>query len=615
MPSQIERSIARKRLTKLGGSAVLGILAKSKGGGSRALAKKYERTCREVTRRLVECHISRGISDEKIQNNPDLAFLKPTIGMRGEVEESPEMSELIEFHETSRGVISPEDLGGISELFSGHRVSRTDSGLVFENDVTRRGAGRVYTPFDVTSHMCEITIPNLVSNCDSLESFLSLRIIDPACGSGAFLAQASRVLIREGVSRWPESREEVERGVFSRILHGVDLDAFAVSLCRLVLWMEAGAPDEEMGFCLSQTDSLRLGGSPSLDEWSEGTGLESGRGYDLWMGNPPYVRVKPSDFEEFVHRGTRNLYALFCELGMSLTKEDGTFSMILPQGVVVSREAASLRSFLLGVPGSKKFQVFDSVPDFLFDQGKIESNTNTNINQRTTIVTVEKGSEEEILTSPLIRWRRREERNDLFRNLRTIEITHEDTSLGKIPMLGSKEEVALFREMVKISPKIGDRIGSGQKSLFLTKAVRYFITALPRSLGRRNSIEIAVPEEDFHAVHVILNSNVFYWWWRVIGNGFQLEKGDIECFPLIQLDSQRASLLSQRLSRAEKSCKVTKRNAGKDIPNINYNFSMDLIREIDSEILSCFDDLEYDFILKSKSNSLFGKMDGLVGYS
>tara|TARA_B100000003_G_C10636956_1_gene253438 strand:+ start:49 stop:435 length:387 start_codon:yes stop_codon:yes gene_type:complete len=128
-------------------------------------------------------------------------------------------------------------------------------------------------------------------------------------------------------------------------------------------------------------------------------------------------------------------------------------------------------------------------------------------------------------------------------------------------------------------------------------------------------MELAIPEEDFYSIHVILNSNVFYWWWRVIGNGFQVDRRDIDCFPLVRLDQRRASLLSQRLSKAEESCRVIKRNAGKDIPNVNYNYSMDLIREIDSEILSCFGSLDYGFILKSKSNSLFGKMDGLVGYS
>ena len=155
----------------------------------------------------------------------------------------------------------------------------------------------------------------------------------------------------------------------------------------------------------------------------------------------------------------------------------------------------------------------------------------------------------------------------------------------------------------------------GEKSLYLTKAVRYFITALPNSLGRTNSIELAISEDDFHSVHVILNSNVFYWWWRVIGNGFQLEKGDIDCFPMIKLDPQRALILSQRLSQAEESCRVVKKNAGKDIPNVNFNYSMDLILEIDDEILSFFGNSDFGFILRSKSNSLFGKMDGLVGYS
>ena len=40
-------------------------------------------------------------------------------------------------------------------------------------------------------------------------------------------------------------------------------------------------------------------------------------------------------------------------------------------------------AFLFEQNSQLKFQIFDSVPDFLFDQGKIESNTNTNINTNT----------------------------------------------------------------------------------------------------------------------------------------------------------------------------------------------------------------------------------------
>ena len=64
--------------------------------------------------------------------------------------------------------------------------------------------------------------------------------------------------------------------------------------------------------------------------------------------------------------------------------------MIIPQAVMGARETQSLRNHVLNLNAEVKFQVFDSVPDFLFDQGKIESNTNTNINQRTVIVSVSK---------------------------------------------------------------------------------------------------------------------------------------------------------------------------------------------------------------------------------
>ena len=86
-------------------------------------------------------------------------------------------------------------------------------------------------------------------------------------------------------------------------------------------------------------------------------------------------------------------------------------------------------------------QIFDSVPDFLFDQGKIESNTNTNINQRTTILLLNRNEKNSIYTSPLLRWRRREERGDLFRNLSQIR-TKNDIHNGAIPMLENKQDLS-----------------------------------------------------------------------------------------------------------------------------------------------------------------------------
>ena len=150
--------------------------------------------------------------------------------------------------------------------------------------------------------------------------------------------------------------------------------------------------------------------------------------------------------------------------------------------------------------------------------------------------------------------------------------------------------------------------------MYITKAVRYFITALPNSLGRENALKIDICESEFSKVHVLLNSNFFYWWWRVYGNGFNVESKDVETFPLIPLEKDFCDRMSKELRDAEEECKVFKRNAGKDIPNVNYNLVQDKIKEIDNKIFSYLNEDSIPRIFESKSNSLYGKMNELKGY-
>ena len=168
--------------------------------------------------------------------------------------------------------------------------------------------------------------------------------------------------------------------------------------------------------------------------------------------------------------------------------------------------------------------------------------------------------------------------------------------------------------MKGIKQTIGDvKDGNGSK-LYMTKAVRYFITALPRDLGRPNTLQFGVDESHFERVHTILNSNVFYWWWRVFGNGFQVEQRDVDSFPLLDLTPETAKRFSRALIDSEKDCLVFKRNAGKDIPNINYNYAQGLVREIDDEIFKTLQMENLTEVFMSKTNSLHNKMDALVGY-
>ena len=98
------------------------------------------------------------------------------------------------------------------------------------------------------------------------------------------------------------------------------------------------------------------------------------------------------------------------------------------------------------------------------------------------------------------------------------------------------------------------------------------------------------------------------------GNGFNVESKDVETFPLIPLEKDFWIEWVRELRDAEEECKVFKRNAGKDIPNVNYNLVQDKIKEIDNKIFSYLNEDIIPEFFESKSNSLYGKMNELKGY-
>ncbi len=86
-------------------------------------------------------------------------------------------------------------------------------------------------------------------------ALLSLRIIDPAVGSGHFLIAAAHRLARrlaqvrtgDEEPAPPETRRAL-RDVIGRCLYGVDLNPMAAELCKVALWMEALEPGKPLSF-------------------------------------------------------------------------------------------------------------------------------------------------------------------------------------------------------------------------------------------------------------------------------------------------------------------------------------------------------------------------------
>ena len=153
-----------------------------------------------------------------------------------------------------------EQLGAVYERVLDYEPTSMgrDVSLVRGGDV-RKATGSFYTPRAVTSYLVRRTLDPLIAGRSS-DAILSLRILDPAMGSGAFLVAACRylaeaaeqALIREGY--WHphditgSDRALLRRQIASRCLYGVDLNPMATQLARLSLWLATLSANRPLSF-------------------------------------------------------------------------------------------------------------------------------------------------------------------------------------------------------------------------------------------------------------------------------------------------------------------------------------------------------------------------------
>ncbi len=211
------------------------------------------------------------------------------------------------------------------------------------------------------------------------ERLRNIKVLDPACGSGAFLNQAFDYLLEEGrkvndeISRLKLGHREIfelDRHILTKNLYGVDLNVESVEITRLSLWLktarrdkELTALDENIKCGNSLIDDQAVAGALAFD-WSvnfprlfpgPGKGNDDA-GFDVVIGNPPYVfaREKINETEKNYYMQNYstaqyqvNTYILFIERILGLLKNLGYMGLIVPNAWLMVSSAKNLREILL----------------------------------------------------------------------------------------------------------------------------------------------------------------------------------------------------------------------------------------------------------------------------
>src|SRR3989338_2780970 len=282
-------------------------------------------------------------------------------------------------------IISADVLGGMYEQYLGYVQGRKTEE---KQRSKRKSQGIYYTPKYIVEFIIKETLGEVLKKAKP-KDVSKIKVLDPACGSGSFLIAAYDKILENLAKQNPQISFFTKSDILRNNVYGVDLDAQAVEIAQLNLLLKVLSQKTKLPTLqhnISSGNSLVSGNAEKLEKYFGSDFREQKAfnfedefkdafeygGFDVIIGNPPYVFARGGHFDERIKRYyyenfplasyQLNAYLLFIDRAFRLLKKGGYFGFIIPNTWLTIDTFSPLRKFLLEETGDLQIiNIFDKV--------------------------------------------------------------------------------------------------------------------------------------------------------------------------------------------------------------------------------------------------------------
>ena len=312
-------------------------------------------------------------------------------------------------------VISVEIIGNAYEQFLGKTITigKNHSAKIELKPEVRKAGGVYYTPEYIVDYIVANTVGEAIKG-KKPEEIANIKILDPACGSGSFLLGAYKYLLNYHIEYYNKIKDRAKFKGSKEDVIKENGDFNAVEVTKLSLLMKCLEGESPASIQNNQDlfneralpsleDNIKCGNSligndfyeSHLDldddtlykincfDWnSKFRDIMKAGGFDVVIGNPPYVKIQtmmessPLSVETLKQNyksassGNIDIYLCFVEKALQLLKSTGEMGYILPHKFFEGDMGENLRNIIANKKALKKVvyfganQIFDNATTY-----------------------------------------------------------------------------------------------------------------------------------------------------------------------------------------------------------------------------------------------------------